>query len=364
MIVKDVIDFLNDYAPLAYAEEFDNAGLIVGNENNKITGILICHDSIPDVIDEAIKLGYNLIVSFHPILFKGFKNLLPNNYVNNSLIKAVKNDISIFSFHTALDNSKYGVNMQLCKELGIKNTEILYPKKGTIKKLTTYMPKENAKLLKHELFKTGAGNIGKYENCSFSYEGLGTFKGNSESKPYVGEKLKDSTQEEVCINITYLKHLEKRVLKSLEEFHPYEEIAYEIKELDNYNKNIGMGMYGKLTNVLDEKDFLSFLKKTLKIKLLKHSKPLNRKIKKIAVLAGSGSFGIKKAISVSADAYLTADLKYHDYFKAEKSILLVDIGHYESERFTKELIFNYLKKKIPKFACIIAKTNTNPVNYF
>ena len=363
MIVQDIIKKLDQLAPLVYAEEFDNVGLIIGNKKAKVDGILITLDTTLEVIDEAIKNKCNLIISFHPIIFNGLKKITGKTYVEKVITKAIKYDISVFAIHTALDNSKYGVNMQLCKELGIKNTEILYPKKGTIKKLTTYMPKENAKLLKHELFKTGAGNIGKYENCSFSYEGLGTFKGNSESKPYVGEKLKDSTQEEVCINITYLKHLEKRVLKSLEEFHPYEEIAYEIKELDNYNKNIGMGMYGELTNALSEKDFLSFLKKTLKIKLLKHSKPLKKKIKKVAVLGGSGSFGIEKAISVSADAYLTADLKYHDYFKAEKSILIVDIGHYESEQFTNKLMHEILTKKFPNFAIALTKTNTNPVNY-
>ena len=363
MIVKDVIDFLNYYAPLDYAEDFDNAGLLVGDEKNKVSGILICHDSITEVIDEAINLGYNLVVSFHPILFKGITKLTPNNYVNKSIIKAVKNNISIFSTHTALDNSKFGVNMQLCKELGVSNPRILHPKNGTIKKLTTYIPKENAEKLKKELFKSGAGSIGKYEHCSFSFEGHGTFKGNQESNPSIGKKLEDTDQKEICINITYLKHLEKKVLNSLKEYHPYEEIAYEINTLENTNKNIGLGMYGDIQNKMDEKEFLSYLKKKLKVKFLKHSKLLQKKVKRIALLGGSGSFGIEKAISVGADVYITSDLKYHDYFRAEKSILLVDVGHYESEQYTNKLMYKILTKKFPNFAIALTKINTNPVNY-
>ena len=363
MIVKDVIDFLNDYAPLEYAEEFDNAGLIVGDKNNTVSGILICHDSIPEVIDEAINLGYNLIISFHPILFKGIKKLTPNNYVNRSIIKAVKNDISIFSTHTALDNSKFGVNMQLCKKIGITETKILFPKKDTIKKLTTFIPSENAHKLKDEIFKTGAGSIGKYENCSFSFEGVGTFKGNKESKPTIGKKLQNNDQNESCVNITFLKHLEEKVLTALKKTHPYEEIAYEIKTLENYNENIGMGMYGELKNPVSEKEFLSFLKNKLNIKFVKHSKHLGKQVKKVAVLGGSGSFGIEKAIEVGADVFITSDLKYHDYYKAEKSLLLVDVGHYESEQFTNKLMYDILTKKFPNFAIALTKINTNPVNY-
>ena len=363
MIVKDVIDFLNDYAPLDYAEDYDNAGLIVGDEKNKVTGILICHDSILEVIDEAIKTGYNLVVSFHPILFKGITKLTPNNYVNKAIIKAVKHNISIFSTHTALDNSKFGVNMQLCKEIGISNTNILYPKKGTIKKLTTYIPKENAEKLKQELFSTGAGKIGKYENCSFSFEGLGTFKGNDQSNPAIGEKHMDTNQQEICLNITYLKHLEKKVLNSLREVHPYEEIAYEIITLENSNENIGLGMFGELSNKMGEREFLFFIKKKLNVEFVKHSKLLNKDVKKIAVLGGSGSFAIEQAISAGADVFITSDLKYHDYFRAEKSVLLIDVGHYESEQYTNKLMYDILTKKFPNFAIALTKINTNPVNY-
>ena len=363
MLVKDVINFLNSYAPLDYAEDFDNVGLIVGNKNDKVNGIIICLDTTKEVVQEAIDSNKNLIISFHPIIFKGLKKLSPGNYVNDSILLAVKNDISIFSIHTALDNSIKGVNMKLCELLGINNPKILMPKTKTIKKLTTYIPKKDAENLRKKLFGIGAGSIGKYENCSFSYEGVGTFKGNKNSNPTLGVKQKDTELEEVCVNITFLKHLEEMVLNCLKEVHPYEEIAYELNTLENVNENIGMGMVGKLKQAISEKELFKLVENKLGSKFLKHSKLLKKPIKKIAVLGGSGSFGIEKAISVKADAFITSDLKYHDYFKAEDLILLVDVGHYESEQYTKNLLFDILTKKFPNFAIALAKTNTNPVKY-
>ncbi len=363
MLVKDVINFLDSYAPLKYSEDFDNTGLIVGDKNANVNGIIICLDSTKEVVQEAIESNSNLIISFHPIIFNGIKQLSPGNYVNDSIILALKNNISIFTIHTALDNSNMGVSMKLCEVLGISNKKVLIPKSKTIKKLTTYIPKSNAKSLKNKLFGVGAGSIGKYDNCSFSYEGVGTFRGNESSNPIIGNKLKNTTQNEVCVNITFLKHLEEKVLSALREVHPYEEIAYEVKTLENINENIGMGMYGELSEPMSEHNFFDLIKNKLGIKFLKHSKLLEKNIKKVAVLGGSGSFGIEKAISVKVDAYLTADLKYHDYFKADNSILLIDVGHYESEQFTKNLLFDILTKKFPNFAIALTKTNTNPVKY-
>tara|TARA_Y100000991_G_scaffold143655_1_gene108436 strand:+ start:3508 stop:4602 length:1095 start_codon:yes stop_codon:yes gene_type:complete len=363
MLVRDVINFLDDYAPLVYSEDFDNTGLIVGDKNEKVTGIIICLDSTKEVIEEAIESKSNLIISFHPIIFNGLKQLSTGNYVNDSIILAIKNNISVFAIHTALDNSNIGVSMKLCEVLGISNKKVLIPKTKTIKKLTTYIPKNDAIFLKNKLFSVGAGSIGKYDNCSFSFEGEGTFKGNEISNPTIGDKLKDTIQNEVCINITFLKHLEEKVLCALKEVHPYEEIAYEITTLENFNENIGMGMYGETSAPISERKFFELLKNKLGTSFLKHSKLLNKDINKVAVLAGSGSFGIEMAISVKADVYVTADLKYHDYFKAENSILLVDVGHYESEQFTKYLLYDILTKKFPNFEIALAKTNTNPVKY-
>ena len=363
MIVKEVIDYLDEFAPLCYAEEFDNVGLIIGDYTQKVNGILVTLDSTESVIDEAIKSKCNLIISFHPIIFNDIKSITTKTYVDRVIHKTIKNNISIVAMHTSLDNSMKGVNSAICKKLDIKNYKILIPKRETIKKLTTYIPSENVAELKSEIFKIGGGSLGKYENCSFSYKGLGSFKGNEKSNPKIGSKLIYTETQEVCVNITFLKHLEHKVINTLKENHPYEEIAYEITTLDNLNQNIGMGMVGELNSPMDENKFLSFLKKKMKSKLIKHSIKLGEKVSKIAVLGGSGSFAIENAINSGADAFVTSDLKYHDYFKAENKILLVDIGHYESEQYTKDLIFNFLTKKFPNFAIVLSKTNTNPIMY-
>jgi len=363
MIVKEVVDCLDEFAPLCYAEEFDNVGLILGDYTQKVNGILVTLDSTESVIDEAIKSKCNLIISFHPIIFNDIKSITTKTYVDRVIHKAIKNNISIVAVHTSLDNSMKGVNSAICKKLEIKNYKILIPKGETIKKLTTYIPSENVAKLKSEIFKIGGGSLGKYENCSFSYKGLGSFKGNEKSNPKIGNKLTYTETQEVCVNITFLKHLEQKIINALKENHPYEEIAYEITTLDNLNQNIGMGMVGELNSPMDENEFLSFLKKKMKSKLIKHSIKLGEKISKIAVLGGSGSFAIENAINSGANAFVTSDLKYHDYFKAENKILLVDIGHYESEQYTKNLIFNFLTKKFPNFAIVLSKTNTNPIMY-
>ena len=363
MNVKEVIDYLDEFSPLCYAEEFDNVGLLIGDYNQKVNGILVTLDTTESVIDEAIKSKCNLIISFHPIIFNDIKSITTNTYVERVIHRAIKNKISVAAMHTSLDNSIKGVNSVICKKLGIKNYRILIPKEKTIKKLTTYIPSERVDKLKSEIFKIGAGSLGKYDNCSFSYKGLGTFKGNNKSNPKIGSKQTYTEIEEICVNITFLKHLEQKVIQILKKNHPYEEVAYEISSLDNYNQNIGMGMIGELDSAMDEKKFLNLLKKKMKSKAIKHSRKLGEKVKKIAVLGGSGSFAIENAISSGADAYVTSDLKYHDYFKAENKLLLVDIGHYESEQYTKNLIFNYLTKKIPNFAIVLSKTNTNPIMY-
>ncbi len=364
MIVQDVINHLEELAPLAYAEDFDNVGLLVGNKNEKITGILVTLDTLEAVVDEAIKEKCNLIISFHPIIFKGLKKLTGKNYVERVVMKAIKHDIAIYSMHTALDNAMQGVNDMICNQLELINKRILIPQNETIKKLTTYVPKGEAEKLRLALFSTGAGSIGNYSNCSFNVEGYGTFKGNANSNPTIGQKDVLHTEEETKITITFPKHLESIVKQTLFKTHSYEEVAYEIITLENKNQNIGMGMLGELAESMSEKDFLVFLKEKMNTKCVRHSSFLNKNIKKIAVLGGSGSFAIEAAKAAGADALITADLKYHDFFTAENNILLADVGHYESEQFTKNLLVAYLTKKITNFAIILSKTNTNPVKYF
>ncbi|MCX7547924.1 Nif3-like dinuclear metal center hexameric protein [Xanthomarina sp. F1114] len=364
MIVQDVINHIEALSPLAYAEDFDNVGLLVGNKNQKLTGVLVTLDTLETVVDEAIEANCNLIVSFHPIIFKGLKTLTGSNYVERVVIKALKNDIAIYAMHTALDNSVLGVNNMICEKLGLKNRKILIPQGQTIKKLITFVPKNEAETLRSALFEAGAGSIGNYNNCSFNTEGIGTYKGNEDSNPTLGKKGETHREAETQISVTFPKHLESQILKALFKTHSYEEVAYEITTLENKNQNIGMGMIGELEEEMSESDFFNLLKTNMQAAGIRHSKKLNKNIKNVAVLGGSGSFAIGAAMAAQADIFVTADLKYHDFFAAENQIVLADIGHYESEQFTKNLLVAYLTKKITNFAIVLSKTNTNPVKYF
>jgi len=364
MIIQDVINHLENFAPLAYAEDFDNVGLLVGDKSTEITGVLVTLDTIEAVVDEAIENNCNFIVSFHPIIFKGLKKLTGKTYVERTVQKAIKNDIAIYAIHTALDNHINGVNDIICDQLNLLNRRILIPQTETIKKLTTYVPKAEAKSLRQAIFNIGAGTIGNYCNCSFNIEGVGTYKGNKNSNPTKGEKGNTHFEEETQISVTFNKHLESKVLNALFKNHSYEEVAYEITTLENKNQNIGMGMVGTLKKPMIETDFFKLLKNKMNTKSIRHSKFLNKSIQKIAVLGGSGSFAIPAAKAIKADVFVTSDLKYHDFFSAENGIILADIGHYESEQFTKNGLVAHLKKKFSNFAVVLSEINTNPVQYF
>lgn len=363
MKIKDIIAVLEEMAPLAYAEDFDNVGLLVGNANEDAAGVLVCHDALENVIDEAITKNCNMIVCFHPILFSGLKKITGKNYVERAVIKAIKNDIAIYAVHTALDNHKHGVNKIFCDALGLINTKILIPKENHIYKLVTYTIPENLEQLRNALFDAGAGNIGNYENCSFNSQGLGTYQGNADSNPAIGTPGEFVEAQEIKVEVTFEKHLEGKILKALFKNHVYEEVAYEIYTLQNRHQNIGLGMTGELQQPMDEKKFLQFVKDKICAGGIRHSAFTGKQIKTVAVLGGSGSFAIKNAIAAGSDAFLTADLKYHQFYEAENKLLLADVGHFESERYTKNYIVDYLTKKIPNFAFILSQENTNPVKY-
>ena len=363
MTVQDVIHHLEDLAPLAYAEDFDNVGLLVGNKNDNVTGVLVTLDTLEAVVDEAIENDCNLIVSFHPIIFSGLKKLTGKSYVERTVMKALKNGIAIFAIHTALDNALNGVNDMICEQLGLINRKILIPQSETIKKLTTYVPTNEADSLRDALFNSGAGSLGNYENCSFNIEGKGTFKGNEKSNPTSGNKGEIQHENETLISITFQKHLESKVLEALFNTHNYEEVAYEITTLENKNQNIGMGMVGELPKAQNSESFLKDVKLKMNTPFIRHSAITKTTVKKVAVLGGSGSFAISAAKSAGADVFITSDLKYHDFFQAENKVVLADIGHYESEQYTKNLIASYLRKKITNFAIILSTTETNPVKY-
>jgi len=363
MKIKDVTNYIEELAPLAYAEDFDNVGLLVGNYQIKVKGVLVTLDTLEETVDEAIAKNCNLIISFHPIIFSGLKKLNGNSYVEKAVLKAIKNDIAIYATHTALDNSNKGVSAKICEVLGLQNTKVLIPKKGIVKKLTTYIPKDYLEKVRQALFEAKAGNIGNYDHCSFTNIGEGTFKGNENSNPVLGKKGELQKEEEIQLTITFEQKNEAAILEALIENHPYEEVAYEITTTENVHQNIGMGMIGELEKPLEEKDFLVYLKKTMQTDCVRYSNLLHKKIHRVAVLGGSGSFAISNAIKEKVDAYVSADFKYHDFFKAENKILLADIGHYESEQFTKRLLVDYLTKKFSNFAIVLSEKSTNPIYY-
>ncbi|MDF4204485.1 Nif3-like dinuclear metal center hexameric protein [Maribacter sp. SA7] len=364
MTVKDITLILEEFAPLTYAEDFDNVGLLVGNASNEVSGVLVTLDTLENVVEEAIVKKCNMIVSFHPIIFGGLKKITGKNYVERVVIKAIKNDIAIYSNHTALDNAKEGVNAKICEVLGLSNTKILLPQKNTIKKLTTYIPKDNLEEVKGALFKAGAGNIGNYSDCSFTVEGNGSYKANEDANPTKGSIGTTHMESEIMLTCVFGKNEESAVINALLTSHPYEEVAYDIQTIENTNKYIGMGMIGELNKEVSETEFLEHLKLKMNAKLVRHSNFLNKPIKKVAVLGGSGSFAIGAAKAAGADVFVTADLKYHQFYEAENQIVLADIGHFETEQFTKNLLVDYLTKKIPNFAIHLSESITNPINYF
>lgn len=363
MKIKEILTVLEEMAPLAYAEDFDNVGLLVGDQNQDATGVLVCHDALENVIDEAIAKNCNLVVCFHPILFAGLKKITGKNYVERAVIKAIRNDIAIFAIHTALDNHQDGVNKIFCDALGLKNTSVFIPKQNFIRKLITFTTPENAEQVRQALFNAGAGRIGNYDDCSFSSTGIGSYRGNENSNPVIGKQFENVQTNEVKVEVTFEKYLESKILKALFDSHIYEEVAYEIYELQNTHQNIGLGMLGTFEEPMEEEAFLQLVKDKMIAGGIRHSAFTSKKIKKVAVLGGSGSYAIKNAIMAGADAFLTADLKYHQFYEAENQLLLADIGHFESERYTKNYIVDFLRKKILNFAIILSEENTNPVKY-
>lgn len=363
MKLRELTSYLESIAPPAYQESYDNAGLIVGTPDADIKKALLCIDSTEEVVQEAVKKKCNLIIAHHPIIFKGLKKLTGKNYVERAVMLAIKNDIAIYCMHTNLDNVHAGVNKKICEKLGLVNTEILSPKKQILKKLITFCPLKDAEKVRDALFAAGAGVIGDYSETSYNTEGFGTFKGSETTNPHVGEKGKRHHEPEIRIETIFPAYIEHGLVKALLEAHPYEEVAYDLVPLDNYHPRVGSGMIGDLAKPAGEKAFLQALKKTFKAGCVRHTNLRGRKIKRVAVCGGSGSFLLQDAIRSKADIFITGDFKYHDFFDAEGKIVIADIGHYESEQFTTELFHDVLSKRFNNFALLFSETNTNPVNY-
>jgi len=363
MKISEIIHVIEDFAPLPLQESYDNAGLITGSPSEEATGGLFTLDVTEAVVDEAISLGYNLIIAHHPLIFKPLKRLTGKDEMERSVIKAIRNNIAVYAAHTNLDNVAGGVNSMICARLGLKKARILQPVSGGLRKVVVFVPVSHADTVRAAMFAAGAGTIGNYDSCSFNLAGKGTFRPLADSTPFVGTAGELHSESEIRIETVCPAYILNRVVNRMIEAHPYEEVAWDAYPLANDNPLTGSGMIAEFPEPLGEMEFLELVKKTFSASCVKYSPITGRKIRKVALCGGSGNFLIGNAMAAQADAFLTGELKYHDFFLADKKILLVEAGHYETEQFTKELLVQIVKEKFTTFATRISSIQTNPVNY-
>ncbi|MDD3321254.1 MAG: Nif3-like dinuclear metal center hexameric protein [Paludibacter sp.] len=363
MNVKSICSLIEEVAPLSLQESYDNAGLLVGNSQMEVSSVLVCIDVTEKVLEEALLKKCNLIISHHPLIFSGLKQITGQNEVQRCVVKAIKNDIAIYAAHTNMDNVLAGVSGKMAEKIGLKNIRILLPKEDSLLKLITFVPRIHSYAVREALFTAGAGHIGNYDSCSFNVEGLGTFKANDEAQPFVGRINEFHTESEIKIEVILPDYLKFKVLTALLKTHPYEEPAYDLIPLKNSWKQVGTGIVGDLEEPEEELFFLNRIKSIFNVPMIRHTNLSGKKVKSIALCGGSGSSFLKNAISVNADVYISGDFKYHEFFEAENRILIADIGHFESEQFTKDIFYEIITKKIPTFAVQISDSKTNPINY-
>ncbi|MCG2614367.1 Nif3-like dinuclear metal center hexameric protein [Terrimonas sp. NA20] len=363
-VIAEIISFLESVAHPSLQETYDNAGLIIGHPSWECTGVICSLDVTEEVISEAISKKCNLVVAHHPIVFRGLKRINGHNYVERTVIAAIKHDIAIYAIHTNLDNVQHGVSGRMAALLGLQKLMVLDPKEHTLKKLFTFVPADKAEQVRQAMFAAGAGQIGNYSECSFNSEGSGTFRAGPGSNPYVGQQDVRHSEAEIKIEVVFPAYLESPVVAALKGSHPYEEVAFDVVALVNRHPQIGSGMVGELPAAMEETVFLERVKEIFGLKVIRHTPLTGRSVKTVAVCGGAGSFLISKALRAKADMYITADMKYHESFDAEGRMVIADIGHYESEQFTIALLQEVLEEKFPTFAVLKTSVNTNPVQYF
>jgi dinuclear metal center YbgI/SA1388 family protein len=362
--IAEIIQVLEELAPPSYQESYDNAGLLTGSAQAACTGILCTLDATEDVVKEAIDRGCNMIVAHHPIIFGGLKKITGRNYVERTVIASIKNDVAIYAIHTNLDNLLTGVNGKMADKLGLENRKVLLHKQNNLMKLAVFAPQEDADKIREAIFTAGGGIIGKYSECSFNIKGTGTFKPGEDTNPHIGEKGKREEAKEERIEVILPNYRKDKVVEAMLQAHPYEEVAYDLIPLTNYFQEVGSGLYGELEQPMPEQEFLQLVKEQFGLKALKHTTLLGKPVKTVALCGGAGSFLIKNALGVKADVYITSDIKYHEFFDAEGKIVIADIGHYESEQFTVDLLHDVLHANFPTFAVLKSKVRTNPVEFF
>lgn len=364
MRIKDITSALEAWAPRSLQEDYDNSGLQVGDPEAEVKSALVCLDCTEAVVEEAARSGCGLIISHHPVIFRGLKSLSGKGYVERTLLAAIKHGIALYAIHTNLDNVISGVNAEVAQRLGLKNLQVLDPKPGQLRKLVVFVPKDHAEAVRTAMFQAGAGHIGNYDECSFSGEGQGTFRAGEGTAPHVGRHGERHVEPEWRIEVLVPATGERAVVEAMIAAHPYEEVAYDAIPLANIHPGVGSGLVGEWGKALEESEFLAHVKQVFGLKVVRHTQLLHRPIRRVAICGGSGAFLIRKAIASSADAYLTGDIKYHEFFEADSRLLLADIGHYGSEQFTMNLIQRRLGELFPTFAVRLTENVTDPIYHF
>jgi dinuclear metal center YbgI/SA1388 family protein len=364
MQIQAIINFLETVAHPSLQEGYDNAGLLVGKGDSICTGIVVSLDVTEAVIDEAAASGANLIVAHHPLIFSGLKRISEQDPVGRAVICAIRKHIAVYAIHTNLDNIISGVNGRIAQLLGLTNLRVLEPKTGQLRKFFCFVPTAHLDPVRNALFSAGAGHIGLYDEAGFHVEGTGSFRAKQGANPFVGAKGHRHYEPECKLEVIYPVHLEQQMITALLEAHPYEEVAYDIVMLENTDKTFGSGLVGELPVAMAEQDFLALVKEKFKLALIRHTPLLGQPVKTVALCGGAGSFLISKALRVGAGFYITSDVKYHEFFGADGKIVIADIGHYESEQYTCDLLFERLQEKFLNFAVLKSVVETNPVKYF
>jgi dinuclear metal center YbgI/SA1388 family protein len=364
MQIKRIIQAMEEFAPLALQESYDNSGLAVGDADREIEAALLCLDVTPSVLEEAKNKGAGLIISHHPVIFGKLGKLTGSSYTEKIVIQAIKSNIALYSVHTNIDRVTGGVNSRIADKVGIRDSEILSPAEGILKKLVVFVPRDHAESVRNAIFDAGAGHIGEYDQCSFNLEGEGSFRGSEKSDPFTGKPGILHFEKEVRVETVFPGFLGSVIIEKMIQAHPYEEVAYDIYPLDNKYYRAGDGIIGELEKPVEAQEFLKLLKEVFKAGCIRHTRLTGKKISRVAACGGSGGFLAGLARKKGADIFISGEFKYHDFFQADQSMMLAEVGHFESEQFTLEIFHELLTKKFPNFAVHFSDQTTNPIQYF
>lgn len=364
MKLREICRFLDSAIPLSIQENYDNSGLQTGDPEMEIDSALLSLDVTAEVIEEAEGSGCSLVITHHPLIFRPLKSVTGGTKAEQILALAIKKDIAVYSSHTSLDARTGGVSIRMAEKAGLIKTRVLKPLEGALVKLVTFVPSDHVQIVRDAIFNAGAGVIGNYDMCSFNAEGYGTFRGNEQTNPFTGRKGEMHKEPETRIETILPSYLSKEVVKALIDAHPYEEVAYDLYPLANTFTAAGMGCIGETVKPYSEQEFLANLAEKFNAGTIRYSSPSGKPVRRVALCGGAGASLIPLAIRNGADAFVTGDLKYHDFLDYNKNIFLVDIGHYESEISSLEILHDLIIEKFPTFALRFSQVVTNPINHY